>query len=47
MNRLLATPLFLLMGTGIGLGLLAPLGTLANRGGFNPFLWISMIMLVP
>lgn len=47
MNRLLATPLFLLMGTGIGLGLLAPLGTLANRAGFNPFLWISMIMLVP
>jgi drug/metabolite transporter (DMT)-like permease len=46
-NRLLATPLFLLIGTGIGLGLLAPLGTLANRAGFNPFLWISMIMLVP
>jgi drug/metabolite transporter (DMT)-like permease len=47
MNRLLTTPLFLLIGTGVGLGLLAPLGTLANRAGFNPFLWISMIMLVP
>ena len=47
MNRLLSTPLFLLIGTGIGLGLLAPLGTMANRAGFNPFLWISMIMLVP
>jgi drug/metabolite transporter (DMT)-like permease len=46
-NRLLSTPLFLLIGTGVGLGLLAPLGTLANRAGFNPFLWISMIMLVP
>jgi drug/metabolite transporter (DMT)-like permease len=46
-NRLLSTPLFLLIGTGIGLGLLAPLGTLANRAGFNPFLWIGMIMLVP
>lgn len=47
MKKLLANPLFLLVGTGTGLGLLAPLGTLANRAGLNPFLWISMIMLVP
>ncbi len=47
MNKLLSSPLFLLIGTGIGLGSFAPLGLLANRAGFDPFLWVAMIMLVP
>jgi drug/metabolite transporter (DMT)-like permease len=39
--------LFLLLGTGICLGLLLPLGRLAHEAGIDPFLWAAMISLVP
>jgi drug/metabolite transporter (DMT)-like permease len=46
-TRLLNNPLFLLLGTGIFLGLLLPLGRLAHEAGIDPFLWAAMISLVP
>jgi drug/metabolite transporter (DMT)-like permease len=44
---LTSNPLFLLVGTGICLGLLLPLGRLAHEAGIDPFLWAAMISLVP
>ena len=47
MKRLLDSPVFLLLGTGLFLGCLMPLGKLAGQAGINPFLWATMIALVP
>ena len=47
MNSLLKNPVFLLLGTGLFLGCLMPLGKLAGAAGFNPLLWATMIALVP
>jgi drug/metabolite transporter (DMT)-like permease len=40
-------PLFLLIATGICLGLLLPFGRMAHDAGIDPFLWAAMISLVP
>lgn len=47
MKDLLNRPVFLLLGTGLFLGCLMPLGKLAGQAGFDPFLWATMIALVP
>jgi drug/metabolite transporter (DMT)-like permease len=47
MKGLLNNPLVLLIGTGICLGLLLPLGRLAYEAGIDPFLWAAMISFVP
>ncbi len=47
MTGLLKNPVFLLLGTGLFLGCLMPLGKLAGEAGFNPLLWATMIALVP
>lgn len=47
MNRLLQSPLALLLGTGAMLGLNLPLGKQAHEAGIDPFLWAGMIALVP
>ena len=46
-ERLFNSPVFLLLGTGLFLGCLMPLGKLAGDAGFNPLLWATMIALVP
>lgn len=46
MTRLLSHPLFLLLGTGLALGAIAPLGKLALAAGFDPFLWVALFLLV-
>jgi drug/metabolite transporter (DMT)-like permease len=47
MKGLYSNPLFLLLGTGIFLGLLLPLGRMAHEAGIDPFLWAAMISFVP
>jgi drug/metabolite transporter (DMT)-like permease len=47
MNDPLKNPLLLLIGTGAGLAMIAPLGKLALELGINPFLWAGLIALVP
>ena len=47
MKGLLKNPVFLLLGTGLFLGCLMPLGKLAGAAGFNPLLWATMIAVVP
>jgi drug/metabolite transporter (DMT)-like permease len=46
-NDPLKNPLLLLLGTGAGLAMIAPLGKLALELGINPFLWAGLIALVP
>ena len=47
MKPLLSNPAALLLGTGVTLGLLAPLGKLAHQAGIDPFLWAALISFVP
>ena len=47
MKKLLDSPIFLLLGTGLFLGCLMPLGKLAHAAAINPYLWATMISLVP
>ena len=47
MKSPLSNPLFLLIGTGAGLAMITPLGKLALEAGINPFLWATMIALLP
>ncbi len=47
MSKLLNNPLFLLIGTGIGLAMILPLGRLSQEAGIDPFLWAATISLLP
>ena len=47
MSRLYDNAFALLVGTGVCLGLLLPLGRLAHEAAIDPFLWAAMISLVP
>lgn len=46
MNNLLSNPFMLLIGTGLTLGTIAPLGKLALQAGIDPFLWVAMFLAV-
>ncbi len=46
MNKLLNNPFFLLVGTGLTLGAIAPLGKLALQAGIDPFLWVAVFLLI-
>lgn len=46
MNKLLSNPFFLLVGTGLTLGAISPLGKLALQANIDPFLWVAMFLLV-
>jgi drug/metabolite transporter (DMT)-like permease len=45
-NKLLNNPIFLLLGTGLGLGAIAPLGKIAMASGVDPFLWVALFLAV-
>jgi drug/metabolite transporter (DMT)-like permease len=45
-NKLLSNPFFLLIGTGLGLGAIAPFGKLALAAGIDPFLWVALFLFV-
>jgi drug/metabolite transporter (DMT)-like permease len=46
-NKLLNNPLFLLIGTGMGLAMILPFGRLSQEAGIDPFLWAASISLFP
>ena len=47
MRKLLDNPVFLLLGAGLFLGCLMPLGKLAHAASIDPLLWATMISFVP
>jgi drug/metabolite transporter (DMT)-like permease len=46
-SKLLNNPLFLLLGTGMGLAMITPLAKLALLAGINPFVWAALIAFLP
>jgi drug/metabolite transporter (DMT)-like permease len=47
LTQLTKNPLFLLIGTGVGLAMITPLAKLALLGGVDPFVWAGLIAFLP
>jgi drug/metabolite transporter (DMT)-like permease len=47
LNKLINHPLFLLIGTGMGLAMITPLAKLALLAGIDPFVWAALIAFLP